>query len=363
MIVMLVEEKTFFFEIRKNILVLTNSMAKDHLLKADLSYDGLSIGTCKIPNNMLNKLTITYQDEFRLQCVIFHIEGINSAIYDVNSYLEKELKSITGCKKVISDNVIVKGMVADWSSTYLRWNTFHGYIFYKFDKLRDFVLGDNVLNLVFKHEAPERISKNIDTVVITDSYMQNLDFLSCCDDLKSIIIERSVIKDFTALEQLENLSYLYIEAVELPNSGIVKKLRKLKRLGLVYCDLKEIEGLAEKPDLIFCDLSFNNIGENVSMKPLFDSHNLIWLCLSSCEMSDLNVKFWPELRGLDVNYSAIKNINNLQFCKKLQFIDCSASNIEKFQGIDKLKGLAYDYTYKSLVASRKKFMSDKLNIL
>ena len=99
------------------------------------------------------------------------------------------------------------------------------------------------------------------------------------------------------------------------------------------------------------------------MKPLFDSHNLIWLCLSSCEMSDLNVKFWPELRGLDVNYSAIKNINNLQFCKKLQFIDCSASTIEKFQGIDKLKGLAYDYTYKWLVASRKKFMSDKLNIL
>ena len=46
MMVMLVEEKTFFFEIRKNILVLTNSMAKDHLLKADLSYDGLSIGTC-----------------------------------------------------------------------------------------------------------------------------------------------------------------------------------------------------------------------------------------------------------------------------------------------------------------------------
>ena len=45
------EEKTFFFEIRKNILVLTNSMAKDHLLKADLSYDGLSIGACKIPNN------------------------------------------------------------------------------------------------------------------------------------------------------------------------------------------------------------------------------------------------------------------------------------------------------------------------
>ena len=73
MIVMLVEEKTFFFEIRKKNLVLTNSMAKDHLLKADLSYDGLSIGTCKIPNNMLNKLTITYQDEFRLQCVIFHI--------------------------------------------------------------------------------------------------------------------------------------------------------------------------------------------------------------------------------------------------------------------------------------------------
>ena len=273
------------------------------------------------------------------------------------------MKSITGCKKVITDHVIVKGMVADWSSTYLRWNTFYGYLFRKFDKLRDFVLGDNVLNLVLKHEPPERIPNNIDTVVITDSYLANLDFLACGDDLKSVIIERSVSKDFTALEQLENLSYLYIEAVELPNSSIVKNLRKLKRLGLVYCDLKEIEGLAEKTDLIFCDISFNNLGKNASMAPLFDSHNLIWLCLSSCGIYDLNIKFWRELRGLDVNYSDIKNIHNLQFCKKLQFIDCSTSTIGKFHGIDKLKGLAYDYTYKWVVASRKKFMCDKLNIL
>lgn len=80
-------------------------------------------------------------------------------MYDVNSYLEKELKSITGCKKVITDNVIVKGMVADYlSSKYLRWNTFYGYIFYKFDKLKNFVLGDNVLTLMFKHE-PRKNSK------------------------------------------------------------------------------------------------------------------------------------------------------------------------------------------------------------
>lgn len=56
--------------------------------------------------------------------------------------------------------------------------------------------------------------------------MENLDFLACCDDFEVVIIERSVIKDFTALEQLENLSYLYIEAVKLPNSGVAKEPAK-----------------------------------------------------------------------------------------------------------------------------------------
>ena len=85
--------------------------------------------------------------------------------------------------------------------------------------------------------------------------MEDLNFLAFSDNLKSVVIERSVIKNFNILTHLHDLTDLYIEAVELPNSSIVQNMNKLKRLGLVDCGLNEIYGLIGKTDLIFCDIS------------------------------------------------------------------------------------------------------------
>lgn len=356
---MLVEEKTFYFEIKNNMLILTNSMAKDHLLNANLTHEGLLIDGRKIPNRMLNKLTIIYQDEVRLQCVIFHVEGINSLIYNVNDYLKKELNRLTGYQNIITDNVVVKGKRTDWNSGYLRDNTGYHYIFKTYNKLSQFIEGKKIFNLIFEYHAPEKIPNDTDTVIITDSYLENLDFLSCCDNLKTVIIERSIINNFTGLTEQKRILNLYLEAVPLPDYGIIKDMHNLQRVGLVCCDLKEVNGLTNKKDLFYCDISFNNFEEDdSSIESLFDSKKLLWLCLSAYARPTLNVEFWPELRGLEISYSKIKNIYNLQFCKKLQFIDCYSSNIENFYGI---KGFSYDENFGWAVADKNMLAVDEIS--
>ena len=61
-----VDEKAWFFEKREGKLVLTNWLDKTWC-NVDLDKDELLLGECKIPKEMLDKLTVTYQDKFRLQ--------------------------------------------------------------------------------------------------------------------------------------------------------------------------------------------------------------------------------------------------------------------------------------------------------
>ena len=321
-----VDEKAWFFEKREDKLVLTNCLVR-RWCNVDLDKEKLLLGECNIPLYMLNKLTVTYQDQFRLQCVSF----CNPALVNFD-HLKEELKNITGFQYIMTDNILYHGRIANGAEMSLRESVDYADKFKQFDEIRNFVQGNKVSTFMFKHEAPKRIPTDVETVIITDSYMEDLNFLAYSDNLKSVVIERSIIKNFDILAHLHDLTGLYIEAVELPNSSIVKNMNKLKRIGLVDCGLKEIYGLIGKTDLIFCDISYNDLQEIDYVWPLFWATNLMWLSISDCMIESLNVKFWPELRVLEIDGNSLEYLHNLQFCKNLKFIDYSANAIKIFYG-------------------------------
>ena len=326
-----VDEEALFFEKREDKLVLTNYLGR-RWCNVDIDKEELLLGECKIPIDMLNKLTITYQDQFRLQCVSFR----NPVLVHFD-HLKEELKSITGFQHIITDDVLAHGRLANRADMSLRESTYYVDEFKQFDNFRNFVQGSKVSTFMFEHEAPKKIEADVETVIITDSYMEDLNFLAYSDNLKSVVIERSVIKNFDILTRLHDLKNLYIEAVEIPNSSIVKNMDQLERLGLVDCGLKEIYGLICKTELIFCDISYNDFKEVFNIWPLVWAAKLMWLSVSDCMLERLDVKFWPELRVLEIDGNGMDYLYHLQLCKKLKFIDYASNCINIFSDRNRKK--------------------------
>ena len=157
-----VDEEALFFEKREDKLVLTNYLGR-RWCNVDIDKEELLLGECKIPLDMLNKLTVSYQDQFRIQCVSFH----NPAFVDFD-YLE-ELKSITGFQHIITDDVSARGRLANCADMSLRESTYYVDEFKQFDNFRNFVQGSKVSTFMFEHEAPKKIEADVETVIITDS--------------------------------------------------------------------------------------------------------------------------------------------------------------------------------------------------
>lgn len=326
-----IEESAWFFEVKKNGLYLSNVNHKTWC-DIDLNGEEFMLGINKFHQNYLNHLMITYLGENRIQCVVFYIEDQYNCIYGFSDYIKYELSRITGYQFVNIYGIQSRGRSGDRVYCSMRQNLAH--VLKPYDDLRNFIQGEKILKLFFKHKLPQDITYEAETVMIIDSYLDNLDFLKQFKNLKAVIIERSVIKNWDGLRGKKDIINLYIEASEVPDSTIANDMYKLQRVAMVDCNLSETEGLSGKLDLVFCDLGYNNLETEVIIKPLFSSSKLIWLCLADNLINAINLQFWPELEVLEIEGNGMEDIYNAHFCEKLKFIDCTSNIIDDVPGLN-----------------------------
>ena len=326
-----IEESAWFFEVKNNGLYLTDVNNKTWC-DVDLNDEEFMLGINKFHQNYLNHLMITYLGENRVQCVVFNIVDQYNCIYGFFDYIKYQLSRITGYQFINISGLRSRGRSGDRVYYSMRQNLAH--VLKQYDDLRNFIQGEKIFKLIFKHKPPKDIPSDAETIMIIDSYLDNLDFLEQCKNLKAVIIERSVIKNWEGLRRKTDIINLYIEASEVPDSRIANDMYKLQRVGMVDCSLRETEGLSAKKDLVFCDLGYNNFEKGVIMKPLFSSNKLRWLCLADSLISAINLQFWPELEVLEIQGNCMEEIYNAHFCKKLKFVDVTGNILEDIPGLN-----------------------------
>lgn len=326
---LMVNEVIYIFKKTGNNLVLFKLFEKT-FYPIDDDSKKILLGLHRITENQLNRIIITYNDESKLQCVIFHKYDADNWFYGDAEFIETELKKNIHCHDIIMPEIIARGKYqAGLSYIPLRESIEYGSVYKEYRYLRDFIVGNNLVAVTFQDTDIEDIMVKVDTdtIMITDSYLENLDFLDSVENLQSIIIERCIVGNWDGLRHMNNLRNLYIETADLPDSSIVKNMTKLERVGLVDCNLQEILGLSDKPDLIFCDISNNWIFN--SIEPLRSSENLKWLSLENLGIDSLNVSYWNKLNVLEIEGNDLSRIDNLDLCLELKILDYSFNEIEE----------------------------------
>lgn len=308
-----------YFEKHGNDLVISKWINKDWF-PLDLEKKYYQLGIHKIEESQLNQLWITFQDESKLQCVVFHKQV--DWHFGSEEFIVNQLKVLTHCHSVKMSVKAIEGKSKpDLLYIPLREDRKYNVLFSQFDSICNFIVGNRISKFTFLNGAPINVSTETETVIITDSYVKNLDFLNKIEDLQSLIIERCIVDNWEGLRSLNNLINLRIETADLISTRLIHNLSKLKRLSLVDCKLEEVEGLSDKFNLIFCDLS-NNL-ELESIAPLATSNQLKWLTIENTSIENLDLIHWSELNVLETSNNSISKLTNLDSCQELAFIDYS----------------------------------------
>ena len=105
--VLLIEELCFCDK-NGNDLVISKWIEKGWF-PIDSEREAFELGLHRIEQNQLNKLNITFQDESKLQCVIFHKYDFENYLYGSSEYIVSELKRLTGRNSVTMTNILIHG--------------------------------------------------------------------------------------------------------------------------------------------------------------------------------------------------------------------------------------------------------------
>lgn len=334
-----------FFKKKGNTWILSNWINKDWF--PDGSESGpFQLGRHRIEADQLNHLRITFEDETKLQCVLFYKEDEHNWPYGTREYVRNQLKQLTGCPVRMAR---IKGRgrsKPDLLYIPLRHSRDYELFFSQYDPLREFRSGSTIAEWTFQNRVPNELPTRADTLIITDSYLEDLGFLKQFGKLKSLIIERCVVKDWDCLRNMTNLENLHIETADIQDSSIVQNLSELRRLSLVDCDLDEVAGLSGTPALEFCDLSDNrNLNSVDALNP---SKGLKWLIAENADIRTLDLIHWPELAVLEISFNCMEALKNLRHCQDLKLLDFSFNWFEEptmlgiLQLVRKNKLIAFD---------------------
>lgn len=317
------ELNSFHFYKDNDYLILTDSFSKTWFPVN--SIDKYKIGLHEISANQLNQVKITFQDKLRLQCVVFHLNDAVNYDYGSAEYIKKQLEEMTGLSVVFKRNYSWLGRIKNLYIP-LKDNLTYKNLYLAFDQLRDFKVGENITSITFQNGSPMNLSKDIETLWITESYLEDLEFLNDLPNLKSLIIERSVILNPNALASMNQLTHLYLETLDIPDSALFTELNKLTSLGIIDCDLSEVDGLNGKASLHYCDISGNRIED---ITPLFDSIDLQWLACEDTLIEELDVSAWKQLKILEMSSCGSSDLRNLEQCSDLKILDYSNTELNE----------------------------------
>ncbi|HDR4421387.1 TPA: NEAT domain-containing protein, partial [Bacillus cereus] len=157
------------------------------------------------------------------------------------------------------------------------------------------------------------------------------------------VYEGYQIKDYSALEKMENLESLFINSPKkIDNMGIkdltpLSKLQKLRVLSIENHQITDLKPIANVSSLKMLHLRGNDV---VDVSPLSGMNNLKNLNISKNKIEDIKPVFkLLGLEKLNVNSNSISHIDGIEQLKQLDEIEMgwnNISNISSLQGLMKL---------------------------
>lgn len=103
--------------------------------------------------------------------------------------------------------------------------------------------------------------------------------------LKKLRIHNCHLTDYTILEKMTQLEWLWIVELRTHNLDFLANYKNLRTLGIAYSDINDISNLKQLKDLTYLRLSHNKIS---SIEPLSDLTNLKCLFLDDNKISDFS---------------------------------------------------------------------------
>ncbi len=162
-------------------------------------------------------------------------------------------------------------------------------------------------------------------------------------DLKEIYLKSNPIEEYSIIDKVlenayktdvyiayfndENLNNAILENLKINNAYIsINKLNKLKRLDLSNKDIKNIGGIENLKSLIELDLSFNDIEDISYLKEL---KNLKILRLNNNNISNISfLAYIKNINLLDLSFNNIDSVESLLYLPNLKYLYLKGNNID-----------------------------------
>lgn len=184
----------------------------------------------------------------------------------------------------------------------------------------------------------ESMGKNVEDIVTRDelskvtqlwawqvSRLEGLQNLVNLTELSLTL--NSTIFNLDELGSLTDLTNLYLRDGEIQDVSALAKLKKLKRLGMGSCGLKNLDGLKEAESIEDIDVAYNEL---TNLNGLLNCKNLTRLSARNNRLTNIDV---------------VRNFS------KLGFLDVSSNEIESIDSVAKLSSLSIFYFTSNHVAS------------
>ena len=183
-------------------------------------------------------------------------------------------------------------------------------------------------------------------LILYSEYMTCLDgSLSLLNDLETLEIRETKLKDVSPIERLENLTSLDLDKNQiefLPEN--IGNLQKLEYLTFSYNNVQDIEGIKSLTNLQRLGFTHNRI-ENIL--PIRNMTKLIVINFSNNTIADISaVENFTELESLGANNNKIEILPDFQHLGKLQRIYLDYNNISSLpnlKGLDSLEEMWLAY--------------------
>jgi len=181
--------------------------------------------------------------------------------------------------------------------------------------------------------------KNVEELRFSSAEMTNIDFVLGMKELRTILVSSYKITDYSVLGKCKNLESVLIHATPIDNLESLTCIEQLQLLCIDQCNnVEDIDDLKNLKHLKTLRISSEKIDDISSISELKE---LTTLELSNTVITDISPLYeCKELTSLNLcGNRFLKEINGIEKLDKLEDIDLGETSIEDFEPLLKIKNL------------------------
>ena len=188
--------------------------------------------------------------------------------------------------------------------------------------------------------------KNVEELRFSSAEMTNIDFVLGMKELRTILVSSYKITDYSVLGKCKNLESVLIHATPIDNLESLTCIEQLQLLCIDQCNnVEDIDDLKNLKHLKTLRISSEKIHDISSISELKE---LTTLELSKTNITDISPLYdCKKLTSLNLfGNRSLKDISGIEQLDKLESISLSGTSIKDFEPLLKLK------TLKKVIVSR-----------